>query len=111
MARFPTLQTPRRPKLDRPVTEAQPLYPKRDLNLIPKKERTALYDRRWRRSRKLYLDKHPLCVECARAGKVTPATVVDHIIPHRGDIELFWDVDNWQALCTKCHNEKTGRGE
>jgi 5-methylcytosine-specific restriction protein A len=33
--------------------------------------------------------------------------VVDHIIPHRGNRELFWDTENWQALCTPCHNRKT----
>ena len=43
-------------------------------------------------------------------GKLTPATVVDHIIPHRGDKKLFWDERNWQALCESCHNHKTGSG-
>jgi 5-methylcytosine-specific restriction protein A len=36
--------------------------------------------------------------------------VVDHIIPHRGDQYLFWDQENWQALCKDCHDRKTGRG-
>ena len=31
-------------------------------------------------------------------GMLTPATVVDHVIPHRGDQKLFWDEDNWQAV-------------
>lgn len=35
------------------------------------------------------------------------ATVVDHIIPHRGDQKLFWDRSNWQALCKSCHDSKT----
>ncbi|HOO52277.1 MAG TPA: HNH endonuclease signature motif containing protein, partial [Alphaproteobacteria bacterium] len=51
-----------------------------------------------------------LCVECERKGHVIPATVVDHIIPHRGDETLFWDESNWQALCKKCHDRKTGKG-
>ena len=34
-----------------------------------------------------------------------PSNVVDHIVPHRGDQELFWDVaNNWQALCRQCHS-------
>lgn len=37
------------------------------------------------------------------------ATVVDHIIPHRGNEELFWDEDNWQGLCKRCHDRKTWR--
>jgi 5-methylcytosine-specific restriction endonuclease McrA len=29
------------------------------------------------------------------------ATIVDHIKPHRGDQNLFWDQTNWQALCRR----------
>jgi len=35
------------------------------------------------------------------------ATVVDHITPHKGDNDLFWDRANWQSLCESCHNRKT----
>lgn len=41
---------------------------------------------------------------CKRRGEVAAATVVDHIIPHRGDMDLFWDVGNWQGLCETDHN-------
>ncbi len=68
------------------------------------------YDTRWCEARKLYLQRHPLCVKCLENKKITPATVVDHIIPHRGDKTLFWDQENWQALCKNCHDKKTGRG-
>ena len=69
------------------------------------------YDARWRSARTRYLSSHPLCVECLKENKLTPATVVDHIIPHRGDKKLFWDENNWQPLCKGCHDRKTGRGE
>lgn len=69
------------------------------------------YDARWRRARRLHLAEHPLCVSCEAAGIVTPATVVDHIRPHRGDARLFWDQRNWQSLCKVCHDRKTRRGE
>ena len=68
------------------------------------------YDARWRAARKRYLRRYPLCVECQRKGKLIPATVVDHILPHRGDEELFWDVNNWRSLCKSCHDRKTGSG-
>ena len=68
------------------------------------------YDSRWRAARKLYLQKNPLCVKCRENGRLEPATVIDHIIPHRGDPKLFWDQDNWQALCKACHDKKTGSG-
>ncbi len=65
------------------------------------------YDSRWRRLSKLYLKVNPLCKSCEKEGKITPAQVVDHIIPHRGDEKLFWDINNWQPLCKKCHDRKT----
>ena len=65
----------------------------------------------WRRARKLFLVAHPLCVACRAEGRRAPAQVVDHVMPHRGDLALFWDRGNWQALCTTCHNRKTGNGE
>ena len=65
------------------------------------------YSSRWQKARKQFLAKHPLCTECQRSGKLTPATVVDHIKPHRGDKVLFWDESNWQPLCKKCHDRKT----
>ena len=43
-------------------------------------------------------------------SKLTPATVVGHIIPHRGNQKLFWDEKNWQPLCKDCHDRKTGTG-
>ncbi len=32
------------------------------------------------------------------------ANIVDHIEPHNGDYDLFWDVNNWQGLCGSCHS-------
>lgn len=68
------------------------------------------YDSKWRVARKRYLAQHPLCVKCFEEGKISPATVVDHIVPHRGDMKMFWNEENWQPLCKPCHDEKTGRG-
>ncbi len=72
--------------------------------------RDRLYGRRWKKAAAAYLLEHPLCVECEREGRLTPATVVDHVIPHRGDPEKFWD-GAWQSLCEAHHNAKTGRGQ
>ena len=58
-------------------------------------------------SRAAYLRKHPLCVRCMADGRYVKATVVDHVIPHRGDQQLMWDESNYQALCKKCHDKKT----
>ena len=84
------------------------------------------YGHKWRQARAGYLRKHPLCVdccgelglsgsteavlhECIERGVTLPfAVVVDHIEPHRGDMERFWDRTNWQALCKRHHDIKTG---
>lgn len=65
------------------------------------------YTSEWYRYRAQYLRAHALCVSCEADGRVVAATVVDHIRPHKGDMGLFWDSDNHQALCEPCHNRKT----
>lgn len=62
---------------------------------------------RWVKLRKGFLLKNPFCVICGRTGFVSKSTTVDHMVDHKGDLTLFWDVDNMQALCTPCHNRKT----
>lgn len=57
---------------------------------------------RWRRESRAFLSRYPLCAVCGMA-----ATDVDHIQPHRGDLELFWNQDNWQPLCAQHHRVKT----
>ncbi len=51
----------------------------------------------------------PFCRACAKQGKRTKATEVDHIQPHRGVMALFQDRQNLQSLCHKCHSAKTMR--
>lgn len=65
------------------------------------------YTGRWDKARKLFLKRNPLCVRCLAQSFTVPASVVDHIMPHRGDQKLFWDESNWQALCKLCHDRKT----
>jgi 5-methylcytosine-specific restriction protein A len=68
------------------------------------------YTGAWQRARAAYLRVHPLCRRCERDGVLKAASVVDHIVPHRGDDTLFWDSDgNWQPLCKRCHDIKTAK--
>ncbi|MGO7833325.1 HNH endonuclease [Rhizobium johnstonii] len=62
------------------------------------------YDHEWRKARLEHLAMHPHCRECSKSGITRLATVVDHVIPHRGDKNLFWHRANWQPLCAPCHN-------
>ncbi len=69
------------------------------------------YDAAHERRRRECLERAGyLCEECARHGKVTEATVADHIKPHRGNRKLLTDLANHQALCGPCHTKKTAEG-
>ena len=92
------------------LVEPGKVYCAKHLPLHPEVTRPAArrgYGSRWQKASKVYLRSHPLCVECMKLGRYTKATVVDHIVPHRGDQKLFWDQSNWQALCKTCHDRKT----
>jgi 5-methylcytosine-specific restriction protein A len=70
--------------------------------------RTRVYNQgNWRAVSHTYLQAHPFCVHCRAQHRITLATCVDHIRDHLGDGVLFWDRDNWQALCASCHSRKT----
>lgn len=73
----------------------------------PQKKKITMaspYSHRWRKARARFLQDNPLCRLCAEIGRATPATVVDHVEPHRGDAARFWSASNWQALCKTCHD-------
>ncbi len=64
-----------------------------------------LYDlQRWRRLSKRFLVLNPMCAMCEDDGRITVATVVDHTIPHKGNIRLFFDENNLKPLCKYCHD-------
>jgi 5-methylcytosine-specific restriction protein A len=88
------------------------------------------YGYAWQQARKHYLAKHPCCarcleglgvadnglasivLKCADLGVPMPyGTVVDHKVPHRGDMTLFWNRKNWQTLCTTHHSSDKQREE
>lgn len=81
----------------------------------PRKYRAPWYDTtRWRNERLDFIKEHPECMQCLNEGKIAqPSTVVDHIRPVGTYSEdkreaAFWNKDNWQALCTRHHNSKSG---
>jgi 5-methylcytosine-specific restriction protein A len=70
------------------------------------------YDYRWQKARDQFLREHPLCQcpECKEGElRLLPSSVVDHKVPHKGDMKLFWDRSNWQAMSKPCHDKKTAR--
>lgn len=65
------------------------------------------YGRAWKRIRDRYIARHPLCEQCQRDDKITPATEVHHIQPlSRGGTHAE---DNLMSLCHVCHSSITAR--
>jgi 5-methylcytosine-specific restriction enzyme A len=63
---------------------------------------------RWRRFRLVHIQANPLCVQCAKVGRIVAGRVVDHIKPINQGGEVF-DANNVQTLCDHCHNIKSGK--
>lgn len=71
---------------------------------------------RWKKLRRKVLARDGYV--CALTGTMLvgkyPApnsAVVDHICPHRGDPDLFWDETNLQALCKGAHDGEKQKQE
>lgn len=73
--------------------------------------RRLYWTARWKKLRLAHLTSHPICVFCQATGMIRPATVVDHVTPHRGDEVLFWDEDNLQSLCKSHHDAAKAQEE
>jgi 5-methylcytosine-specific restriction enzyme A len=62
------------------------------------------YTYRWTRVSREFLWRRRWCIGCLAIGVRSKATLVDHIIPHKGDRALFWSSANWQPCCEWHHN-------
>ena len=65
------------------------------------------YSVAWEKASKGHLKRNPFCVDCKADGIETLATEVDHEVPHRGDMRIFWDKSNWRSRCKTHHSRKT----
>lgn len=67
---------------------------------------------RWIKARARFIFNNPLCKFCMEYdARAVAADIVDHIKPHKGDLQLFWDETNWQSLCKPCHDGRKQRSE
>ncbi|HEY5465546.1 MAG TPA: HNH endonuclease signature motif containing protein, partial [Clostridia bacterium] len=54
-----------------------------------------------------YIMAHPLCEECKKAGRLTPAKEVHHVVPlNKGGTHYN---NNLISLCKSCHSAITAR--
>lgn len=64
--------------------------------------------RAWRKVRKSYAEKNPLCVKCKAEGKSIAVAYVDHI-QRIEDGGPKYDESNLQSLCKFHHDSKSGK--
>jgi len=63
------------------------------------------YGRSWKRIRDRFIKAHPLCEECRKQGRLTPAEEVHHILPlSKGGTN---EMGNLLSLCKPCHSRIT----
>ena len=85
--------------------------PLRIANDMKRNEYNHLYQTtKWRKIRSDYLLRNPLCVMCRQDGLYTPASVCDHIDPHKGNETKFYS-GPFQALCKTHHDSTKAREE
>lgn len=66
------------------------------------------YGRQHVKLRAQLLRQEPLCRLCKEKGRVTVATIADHVIPIAQGGAVH-DLANMQPVCAECHQDKTNR--
>jgi len=102
-----------KPLIGRSPSDEKARHSERDQN---QPWRAWYYSRRWKALRKavwvrdLYTCQKTgtLCIARYPAGN---SPVADHIIPHRGDPDLFWDINNVQTVSKEYHDSEKQRQE
>jgi len=62
------------------------------------------YGARWDRASEGFKRSHPLCLGCEAVNRIAAVAVTDHVVPHKGDMGLFWDMTKWQPACAWHHD-------
>lgn len=91
------------------MSKRRPWLPERKSHEGYRHHNTAFYQSAaWRKLRRVKLQRNPMCEECERRGRITPAQMVDHIVPiNKGGAPL--DMYNLQSLCNACHARKSAK--
>lgn len=73
-----------------------------DYNRIKRNpEISKKYGTTWKKLRKVYFERHPLCEDCLMFGRHVPAEEVHHIVPLSAGGQN--DINNLRSLCRSCH--------
>lgn len=79
-----------------------------------RKERAKLYGTtKWKKLRLHYMLYHPLCEQCLKDNRTTPATQIHHkdsFMNYTDSLRIykFYEYENLMALCEECHGKIHG---
>lgn len=98
-----------KPRLSKLAPRLSTMREVRDTRYSPDaKVRSWYHSKRWKDLREIVLIRD--LYRCRQTGVILtgkhPAPnspVVDHIVPHKGDESLFWDVNNLQSVSFEYH--------
>lgn len=91
------------------------------MSKVQKRKSTAAFERRrkerspwrewyntdrWKKIKRAILGRYEVCNICLKEKP----TIVDHVIPHKGDKEKFFS-GPFQALCKRCHDSVKQKAE
>lgn len=112
MTKLPTLK----PSISRILTSIESASPQEQSR--DRRRYASTPWRKWYGLKRWKMMRNEVLVEamysCARCGIVehnTSKLVADHITPHRGRPDMFWDHGNLQCLCKDCHDTVKQREE
>ena len=66
---------------------------------------------RWRQIRATQLRAEPLCQACVALGKITPATVCNHLVKDSKATIVGFFAGPFSSLCAPCHDAGEQKGE
>ena len=95
---------PTAPKTFRAAHAPTPKQSEQDYDRRRGSARERGYSSKWDKVSVAFLRKHRVCKACEAVGVLQATEVTDHIVPHKGDMGLFWDRSNWQACCRWHHD-------
>ena len=73
--------------------------------------RKFYHSARWLRTRAAQVAAHPLCAMCKAEGRITAATVCDHVDPRSKETEAGFFAGPFQSLCKPHHDSGKQREE
>ncbi len=65
----------------------------------------------WQCFRARIVQQRPICEDCLDQGQVRPTEELHHIQKIKDAPDRKLDPDNVRALCSRCHDARTARGE